>query len=96
VNFSHIPKFCDIFVDMVCSGLPSLHAILEESASEDDSTSSGGGSSSFPIPQDCNEMTLAVPIMTTVDVSYAAPQVHEIANVALYQEYSLGIVFIFS
>jgi hypothetical protein len=31
-----------------------------------------------------------------VDVSYAAPQVHGIVNVALHQEYSLGIIFIFS
>jgi hypothetical protein len=31
-----------------------------------------------------------------VDVSYAAPQVHGIVNVALHREYSLGIVFIFS
>jgi hypothetical protein len=31
-----------------------------------------------------------------VDVSYVAPQVHEIINVALHWEYSLGIVFIFS
>jgi hypothetical protein len=31
-----------------------------------------------------------------VDVSYAAPQVHGIVNVALNQEYSSGIVFIFS
>jgi hypothetical protein len=31
-----------------------------------------------------------------VDVSYAAPQVHGIVNVALHQEYSPGIVFIFS
>jgi hypothetical protein len=30
-----------------------------------------------------------------VDVSYAAPQEHGIVNVALHQEYSLGIVFIF-
>jgi hypothetical protein len=29
-----------------------------------------------------------------VDVSYAAPQAHEIVNVALHQEYSLGIVFV--
>jgi hypothetical protein len=50
---------------MVHSGLPSLHAILEESTSEDDSVSSDGGSSSFPIPQDCNVVTPAVPIMTT-------------------------------
>jgi hypothetical protein len=32
---------------------------------------------------------------TGVDVSYAAPQVHEIVNVALHREYSPGIVFIF-
>jgi hypothetical protein len=31
-----------------------------------------------------------------VDVSYAAPQVHRIINVALHREYSPGIVFIFS
>jgi hypothetical protein len=31
-----------------------------------------------------------------VDISYAAPQLHGIVNVALHQEYSLGIVFIFS
>jgi hypothetical protein len=31
-----------------------------------------------------------------IDVSYAAPQAHEIVNVALHWEYSLGIVFIFS
>jgi hypothetical protein len=31
-----------------------------------------------------------------VDVSYAAPQVHGIINVALHRVYSLGIVFIFS
>jgi hypothetical protein len=30
-----------------------------------------------------------------VDVSYAAPQAHEIVNVALHWEYSLGIIFIF-
>jgi hypothetical protein len=30
------------------------------------------------------------------DISYAAPQVHEIVNVALHREYSLDIVFIFS
>jgi hypothetical protein len=30
-----------------------------------------------------------------VDVSYAAPQVHEIVNVALRREYSPGTVFIF-
>jgi hypothetical protein len=31
-----------------------------------------------------------------VNVSYAAPQAHGIVNVTLHQEYSLGIVFIFS
>jgi hypothetical protein len=31
-----------------------------------------------------------------VDLSYAAPQAHEIINVALHREYSPGIVFIFS
>jgi hypothetical protein len=31
-----------------------------------------------------------------VDVSYVAPQVHGIINVALHWEYPLGIVFIFS
>jgi hypothetical protein len=31
-----------------------------------------------------------------VDVSYEALQAHEIVNVALHREYSLGIVFIFS
>jgi hypothetical protein len=30
-----------------------------------------------------------------VDVSYVAPQAHEIINVALHREYSPGIVFIF-
>jgi hypothetical protein len=32
----------------------------------------------------------------TVDVSYGAPEAHKIVNVALHQEYSPGIVFIFS
>jgi hypothetical protein len=31
-----------------------------------------------------------------IDISYVAPQVHEIINVVLHQEYSLGIIFIFS
>jgi hypothetical protein len=31
-----------------------------------------------------------------VDVSYAASQAHGIINVALHQEYSPGIIFIFS
>jgi hypothetical protein len=30
-----------------------------------------------------------------VDVSYAAPQAHRIVNVALHEEYSPGIIFIF-
>jgi hypothetical protein len=34
--------------------------------------------------------------MTTVDVSYAAPDAHGIGNVALHLNYSLGIIFIFS
>jgi hypothetical protein len=33
--------------------------------------------------------------MCTVDVSYVAPQVHRIVNVALHREYSPGIIFIF-
>jgi hypothetical protein len=33
---------------------------------------------------------------TGVDVSYAAPQVHGIVNVALHREYSLRIIFIFT
>jgi hypothetical protein len=31
-----------------------------------------------------------------VDISYAAPQVHIIVNVALLWEYSAGIIFIFA
>jgi superfamily II RNA helicase len=31
-----------------------------------------------------------------VDISYAAPQAHEIVNIALHREYSPDIVFIFS
>jgi hypothetical protein len=50
------------------------------------------------------QVILEVPrhLMTTmtlcviVDISYAAPQVHGIVIVALYREYSPGIVFIFS
>jgi hypothetical protein len=33
-------------------------------------------------------------VLMIVDVSYAAPQAHRIINVALHQEYSLGIVFV--
>jgi hypothetical protein len=29
-----------------------------------------------------------------VDISYVAPQAHRIVNVALHQEYSVGIIFI--
>jgi hypothetical protein len=29
-----------------------------------------------------------------VDVSYAAPQAHEIVNILLHREYPLGIVFV--
>jgi hypothetical protein len=35
-------------------------------------------------------------IRFAVDVSYAVPQAHGIVNVALYWEYSPGIVFLFS
>jgi hypothetical protein len=49
---------------MTYSGLPSLHAILEELPSEDDSASSEGESSSSPLPRACNTMTSAVPITT--------------------------------
>jgi hypothetical protein len=34
--------------------------------------------------------------LESVDISYAAPQAYEIVNVALHQEYSPGIIFIFS
>jgi hypothetical protein len=35
-------------------------------------------------------------IFLTIDISYVAPQAHEIINVLLHREYSPGIVFIFS
>jgi hypothetical protein len=35
-------------------------------------------------------------VWSIIDVSYAAPQAHEIVNVALQREYSPGIVFISS
>jgi hypothetical protein len=35
-------------------------------------------------------------LCSIVDISYAAPQVYGIVNVALHREYSLGIIFIFS
>jgi hypothetical protein len=41
-------------------------------------------------------LSVSVPEIIVVDISYAAPQAHGIVNVALHQEYSLGIVFIFS
>jgi hypothetical protein len=50
---------------MARSGLPSLHAILEESPSEDDLASNEGESSDFPIPRACNVVTSAMPIATT-------------------------------
>jgi hypothetical protein len=34
--------------------------------------------------------------LPSVDALYAAPQAHRIVNIALHQEYSLGMVFIFS
>jgi hypothetical protein len=39
--------------------------------------------------------SLAMAPEMLVDVSYAAPQAHVIVNVALHQEYSPDIVFIF-
>jgi hypothetical protein len=35
-------------------------------------------------------------VQHNVDVLYAILEAHEIVNIALHQEYSLGIVFIFS
>jgi hypothetical protein len=35
---------------------------------------------------------VAEPVVTVVDVFYAAPQAHKIVNVALHREYSPGIV----
>jgi hypothetical protein len=50
--------------------------------------------------EDCPSRLLVASLLSTafaaVDVSYAAPQAHEIVNVALHQEYSPGIIFIFS
>jgi hypothetical protein len=56
---------CTIFVGMVHSGSPSLHAILEELAREDDLISSDRESSNFPIPWDCNVVTPVIPVVTT-------------------------------
>jgi hypothetical protein len=47
------------FMGMVHSGSPSLHAILK-SASKGDSASIGGESSIFPIPWECNMVTIGV------------------------------------
>jgi hypothetical protein len=35
-------------------------------------------------------------MLPTIDISYGAPQAHEIVNIALHWEYSPSIVFIFS
>jgi hypothetical protein len=40
--------------------------------------------------------SLAMVTEMLVNISYVALQAHKIVNVALHQEYSLGIVFIFS
>jgi hypothetical protein len=37
-----------------------------------------------------------VKTVLSVNILYAAPQAHRIANVALHREYSLGIIFTFS
>jgi hypothetical protein len=49
---------------MVHSGSPSPHAILEELANKDELASSDRECSAFSIPQDCNVVTPAIPIMT--------------------------------
>jgi hypothetical protein len=41
-------------------------------------------------------VTFHLPTWVLVDISYAAPQNHEIVNVALHREHSPGIIFIFS
>jgi hypothetical protein len=43
-----------------------------------------------------NGLKITTALGIHVDVSYAAPQAHEIVNVALHWEYSSSIVFIFS
>jgi hypothetical protein len=42
------------------------------------------------------ELQIIKYIKATIDILYAAPQAHKIVNVALHQEYSPGIVNIFS
>jgi hypothetical protein len=44
----------------------------------------------------CGQQSGSTTEARVVDVSSAAPQGHRIINVALYREYSLGIIFIFS
>jgi hypothetical protein len=61
----HGKDSCAVFVGVAHSGLPSLHAILEESTGEDDSTLNEGGSSGFHISWGCNVVTPVVPITTT-------------------------------
>jgi hypothetical protein len=64
---SLLPKGSDsstVYVGMAHSGLPSLHAIFEESPKDDDLASSDGGSSSFPISWECNVVASAIPIAT--------------------------------
>jgi hypothetical protein len=85
-----------IFIGMMHNGSPSLHTVLEESFVRGSMTSDERGSSRSPGPRGCNMVTLTVPITTIVDISYVAPQAHEVVNVALHREYSLGIIFIFS
>jgi hypothetical protein len=57
-------------------------------------------SNSIGVSMYCHEGRLtgkgAIGKKAIVDVSYAAPQVNGIVNVALHWEYPLGIVFIFS
>jgi hypothetical protein len=67
-NFSPSPEGDEsstVIRGMTRSGLPSLHAMVEESPSEDDSASSEGESSGFPILRTYNVVTSAIPITTT-------------------------------
>jgi hypothetical protein len=49
----------------------------------------------FHHPSRCSRYQISA-LQLAVDVSYAAPQAHEIVNVALHREYSQSIIFIFS
>jgi hypothetical protein len=49
----------------------------------------------LPIPGGREVVPSNIAIQDNVDVSYVAPQVHKIVNVALHREYSPGIEFIF-